>query len=49
MMHAPREEKIEEAKDNWMRARERLAKDPNAEIDDLVGAPAFQYEADKHL
>lgn len=47
MMHAPREDKIGKATADWMQARERLADDPNADIDDLIGAS--QYDADAHL
>jgi hypothetical protein len=32
----------------WMQARELLDKDPDANLDDLIGLQ-FQYEADRDL
>jgi hypothetical protein len=49
MTHSARDDKVEGAKANWMQARERLNSDPNADIDDLVGVPTYQYPADADL
>lgn len=49
MTHAPREGDISGTTADWMKARERLAADPNADIDELIGSSLFQYPADAQL
>ncbi len=43
------EDAIRRATAAWMQARERLAKDPDADIDDLIGVTELQYPSDANL
>ena len=49
MGHGPDEDAIGRATSDWMKARERLDKDPDADIDDLIGVTELQYPADANL
>lgn len=49
MARSADEDAIRRATADWMKARERLAKDPDADIDDLIGATGLQYPADANL
>lgn len=42
MQHEANEFKVSDATARWMQAREKLASDPDAQIDDLIGAPEFR-------
>lgn len=48
MTHAPNTQKITSSTAKWMQARERLEKDADADLDDLIGLQ-FQYPADRDL
>jgi hypothetical protein len=49
LTHSASDGKVGRATADWMQARERLASDPNADIDDLIGTPAYLYPADADL
>jgi hypothetical protein len=42
MQHEANEFTVSDATAKWMQAREKLASDPDAQIDDLIGAPELQ-------
>jgi hypothetical protein len=48
MDHLASEFTVEGSAADWQQARERLFKDADAELDDLIG-PQFQYESDRDL
>jgi hypothetical protein len=48
MMRTAGEAKVADWTANWMQARERLDKDTEADLDDLIGSQ-FQYESDRDL
>jgi hypothetical protein len=48
MRHVAAEAKVGDAQAKWLQARERLVKDVDANVDDLIG-PQFQYESDRYL
>jgi hypothetical protein len=48
MTHLAGEAKVAHSTAKWMQARERLVKDADANVDDLIGMQ-FQYASDRDL